>query len=70
LDCKRITRWNALPLAPPLLWRRRLNALEAAAPTPGIFYVNKSMEKLAFGDSMVLRTRRRSTFGLRERLAG
>jgi hypothetical protein len=40
-----------------------LNALETAALPPGIFCANKALEKLASGNSIVLRTRR-STLGL------
>ena len=35
-----------------------LNALETAALPPGVFCANKALEKLAFGNSIVLRTRR------------
>ena len=38
-------------------------ALETAALPPGIFCANKALEKLAFGNSIVLRTRR-STLAL------
>ena len=35
-----------------------LNALETTALPPGIFCANKALERLAFGNSIVLRTRR------------
>ena len=35
-----------------------LNALETTVLLPGIFCANKTLERLAFGNSMVLRTRR------------
>ena len=35
-----------------------VNALETAAPPPRIFWIQHCCEKLAFGDSIVLRIRR------------
>ena len=35
-----------------------LNALETTVLPPGIFCANKALERLAFGNSIVLRTRR------------
>jgi hypothetical protein len=40
-----------------------LNALETTVLPPGIFCANKALERLAFGNSIVLRTRR-STLAL------
>ena len=40
-----------------------LNALETAALPPGVFCANNALERLAFGNSIVLRTRR-STLAL------
>jgi hypothetical protein len=47
-----VGRWNALSS----------NALKTAALPPGIFWIQHCCEKLAFGNSIVLRTRR-STLG-------